>query len=905
MSFGKLLIITGLLVSVSRFSAFSQPDTISVNTMVERAQKVAIEHPVEKVYLHFDKPYYSVGDTIWFKAYLTSSLNLPSQLSKVVYADIINSRDSLIASVRLPVRNSTASGHFILSQMTYHEGNYHIRAYTRWMYNLGNESFFDKTIPIGNTINKQLITNLSVQGEKGDKGPRLNARVLFQDENGHPYINKKVSWRILSNFETADKGKGITDGSGYLSISSTLKDQLKNGSLETIISVTDDNPITKTFPLRSVFTTNDMQFFPEGDRLIAGVTSNVAFKAIKSDGLGIDAKGSVTDNAGTTVCSFSSSHQGMGAFTFIPESGKTYKANVTFADGTTNTFDLPKPRTSSIGLSVNNSNPDTLRIRIAGSPSYVDRHKGENFYIIARSTGVVCYAAQVSLQNEAYTAAVPKNKFPQGIAEITLLTPTGSPISERIVFITHPGIPSVALTTDKPVYTTRQKVKMDITAKYSGQPAEGSYSLTVLDESKVPYNEDAETTILTSLLLSSELKGYIEKPNYYFHDINEKKIADLDLLMLTQGYRSYSYRDLQEEKYPQLNYLPEQGIEISGTLRMFSGVPVNKGTVQFIVPDKNISVSAQTDAEGRFRFTNLVFPDSSKAILSARNNVNARNMMIIVDGDAFPSVTPNANVADEVVNIDSTLHAYLLNSKKVYRTAVVLNEVVIKAKATPKPSHTDYPALSGLSAIPDQLIPGDRFKGCPILLDCLKSGTMGLTYQDENFYVSRDYNMGSRTPVQVFLNGMPVDANNLTTVNSSDVESVEVFLRDELGTVNRTYNTNGVLVVNTKKAPKGTPIKLSDLKELLPQSNFLNFTPLGYQKTRQFYSPKYDVHKTGPATIDLRSTIYWNPSLSTDKTGKASVEYYNADGRGSYRAVLEGIDKEGNLFRTIYRYTVK
>lgn len=182
---------------------------------------------------------------------------------------------------------------------------------------------------------------------------------------------------------------------------------------------------------------------------------------------------------------------------------------------------------------------------------------------------------------------------------------------------------------------------------------------------------------------------------------------------------------------------------------------------------------------------------------------------------------------------------------------------------------------------------------------------MGMTFSEENFYISRDYNSGSRVPVQVFLNGMPVDAINLSSVNSAEVESVEIFLRDDLGTVNRLYNTNGVLVVNTKKAPKGTPIKLSELQEMLPQSNLVNFNPMGYQKARQFYSPKYAVAKSGVVTNDLRSTIYWNPFVNTDATGKASVEYYNADGKGPYKAVIEGIDKDGNLFRNVYRYTVK
>lgn len=905
MSFGKFIFSVSILVLLVHFSAFSQRDTVSINKVVEKAQKLSQQRPVEKVHIHFDKPYYAVGDTMWFKAYLASNFNQPSAISKVVYLDVVNAGDSLIQTLRLPVKNSVAEGNLVLSPETYKEGNYQVRAYTRWMYNQGNDSFFSKTITIGNTLNKDVFTNIDFRGETRDKVSRFYAKVQFQDDKGKPLAGKKVSWTLLANFDPLDKGRGVTDANGYLVVSSTLKNSISKGRLETVIAMDDSRQVTKTFPLKSIFNAPDIQFFPEGSRLIGGVVSNVAFKAIKTNGLGIDVKGTVVDNTGSTVCSFASQHLGMGMFTFTPDVEKTYKAEVTFADGSKNTYELPKPRTSSIGISVDNSKPDSLYLRLAASPSYVERHQNELFYVVGRSGNVICYAAQIRLQNQIYTASIPKDKFPQGIAQLTLLTPTGSPMSERIVFIQHPNLPTIELNSDKPAYATRQKVRMNISAKYPSQVAAGNYSLSVVDESKVPFNEDAETSIFSSLLLSSELKGYIEKPNYYFHHVNAKKISDLDLLMLSQGYRSYSYRDILEDKVPPVTFMPEEGIEITGTLRMLSGMPVNKGTVQFIVPDKNISVSTQTDADGRFRFTNLVFPDSCKAILSARNNVNARNLMIMVDGEAFPSILPNVNEPDEIANIDSVLHPYLQNSKKVYRTSVVLNEVVIKAKPTPKVTHADYPALSGLSTVPDQLISGDRFKGCPVLLDCLKGGVLGLTFVDENFYVNRDYNAGSRVPVQVFLNGMPVDANNLNSVNSAEVESVEVFLKDDLGTVNRTYNTNGVLVVNMKKQPKGTPMKISDLKELLPQSNFLNFSPLGYAKAKQFYSPKYAVRQSGPVTNDLRSTIYWNPTINTDATGKAFVEFFNADGRGPYRAVIEGMDKEGNLFRTIYHYQVK
>jgi hypothetical protein len=152
---------------------------------------------------------------------------------------------------------------------------------------------------------------------------------------------------------------------------------------------------------------------------------------------------------------------------------------------------------------------------------------------------------------------------------------------------------------------------------------------------------------------------------------------------------------------------------------------------------------------------------------------------------------------------------------------------------------------------------------------------------------------------------MPVDFNYLNNVNPADVESVEVFLTDGLSGINKMNNTNGVLVVNAKKVVK-PKMSREQIKELLaPQNSAVNFMPKGYNMARVFYSPKYDISATTGLGGDLRSTIYWNPKVVTDKTGNATIEFFNADGKGAYRAIIEGIDADGNIGRATYHYKVQ
>ena len=883
-------------------------DTISINQIVERSQKLIEEYPSEKVHLHLDKPYYAVGDTIWFKAYVANGQDLPSDLSKVLYVDMITAKDSLVKSMRLPVVNTSAYGSLVVDPTIFKSGNYRIRAYTYWMLNFSDEYFFSKNIPIGNAINRNIITHITLNGQNPDTSPTIDAKIIYKDPDGNPLANKKISWNLISKFENIGRGRETSDATGAISIklSAAQKAALDTGILETILEMEPDKLINSRFPLKNAFAEADIQFFPEGGELLAGIENKVAFKAIQEKGLGLNVKGEIIDQTGKVILSIKSEHLGMGEFTLNPEEGKTYKAQLSFSNGIKKTVALPETKTSGIAVTLLSATPSNFFIQLSSNPAFFSANRDKSFYLIARSKGVICFAAQTILATINIGASIPKNKFPEGIIQLSLFDNKGEPLSERLIFNRQMDAAKLNVNTDKKVYGIRQAVKMSVNAKTRNVPVQGNFSVSVINETKVPYSEDDETTIFSSLLLSSELGGYIEKPNYYFNQTNEKKLAHLDLLMLTQGYRKFSYEYIIKGIEPVISLLPEQGIEFSGVLRSSNGMPVSKGSLKLVVPENRFYAETTTNLKGEFKFEKVDITDSAEATISARSSTAARNMMIMLDGTAFPTAGKNINAPDLKLNIDSILEPYLENSKRQYRMATqMLQEVVVKSTAIKRASHLDHPALSGLSAQPDHLIDSDRFKDCPTLLTCLQSAAMGLTYAENNFYVTRVYNSGLRVPVQVFHNGMPIETTFLNNINPADVDNIEIFLKDELGMVNRLYNTNGVLVINSKKLPKGTAVSAEDLKKLFPQSNILNFTPQGYIKKKEFYSPKYTTAESKTTGADFRSTIYWNPRIFTDEAGNMDFEFYNSDTRGTYKATVEGTDIDGNLSRFIYRYKVE
>ncbi|MFI5160955.1 MAG: Ig-like domain-containing protein [Sphingobacteriales bacterium] len=911
MNLRKFLFALSICLTIIHLSALAQRDSIALTSIIDKTSKYTSGHPVEKVFLHFDKPYYALGDTIWVKAYVTVDLHVPSPLSKIVYIDFTDGQNVLVSELKLQLINGTANSYLPLPAKDFKPGNYHVRAYTRWMRNFDQAYFFNKTISIGSSESGQVIPRIAFKNAITDKISKINASVIYKDEDGKPYANKKVSWKVTSDDDNISKGKGETDANGKLDISFSTD---KSSALAAAIVVTDlemddKRVVSKTFPMQTEIPTIDCQFFPEGGYLINGVRSRVAFKALKPDGLGIDSKGTVTDNTGAVLAEFTSQHLGMGVFAIQPEDGKTYKANLTFADGTKTSFDLPTARDEGINMSLNNNNKDTLSLKITANDIFFHKNQNKTFYVIAQSNGVICYAAQTVLKSAVYGANIPKDKFPTGIVQVTVFSSKGSPLSERIAFIRHDDLLSLNLKSDRSTYSRRQKVAMTFSAKNKTAPVEGNFSVAVVDEGLVPFDEGDETTILSHLLLTSDLRGYIEKPNYYFSHTDDKANADLDILMLTQGYRRFSYKSIIADKIPPITFLPEQGIEISGTLRTNSGLPVSKGVVRMMIPDKNFSSQATTNADGAFRFANVLVSDSSKVTLNARDNISGSNMVITVNSITGPPTTQYINPVGGISNIDSAIHAYLENNKKQLNSLNIphmLNEVVIKAKPNERrQGHQDYPTLSGLPMEADHTIPGSNFKGCPVFAQCLAGAGPGLTYDNGQLYISRDYNSGSRKPVQIFVSGMEVDFNYLNNVNSDMVESVELFNSDGFSGINRGTDTKGVLEVNMKKAPVGEKISKEQLMDMLPKPYLVTLTPGGYNASKLFYSPKYTNPATANTGVDLRSTIYWNPVVVTDNNGAASFNYYNADGIGTYRAIIQGIDKDGNVGWFVYRYKVQ
>jgi outer membrane receptor protein involved in Fe transport len=213
------------------------------------------------------------------------------------------------------------------------------------------------------------------------------------------------------------------------------------------------------------------------------------------------------------------------------------------------------------------------------------------------------------------------------------------------------------------------------------------------------------------------------------------------------------------------------------------------------------------------------------------------------------------------------------------------------------------------------VISGDQLFGCTTLYDCLVGKIPGVIYNGGKIYrirnlarsqlVKKDSYQDSNDPMAIIVDGVlfsqKSDNNVLTDLNIADVNSIEVLTTGGYLAQYGSGASGGALVITTKRGGENT----GSYQTSAQPAGLIAFRFRGYHVARTFYTPKYDHPKTDTEPFDFRAAIYWNPNVTIDEKGKASISWFNADAKGTYRVVVEGIDNDGNVGRIVYRYNVE
>jgi hypothetical protein len=937
-----ILLITVILFLCANTILFAQTGALKDNLLkLKTASDSSIHNrPVEKLYLQFDKPYYASGDTIWFKAYLLNSYLTASDKSGIINIDIANDSNKVIKQYRLPVQSGLAWGNISLDEKEgFTNGTYTIRAYTNWMRNFDEGYFFYKSFYIATVNESNWLVNKQVKESIVNGINTADIKLQFSDMNKKPVIVEPLTLQVMNGRKNLYKQKVRTDLSGLVDVNFAIPQ--KAGSL-VIVAESEKKDKRAVIPIalnRAEYT--DIQFLPEGGNLVAGLPAHIGFKAIGEDGRGVQISGIITDNEQKQVAAFQSLYNGIGSFDLAIQGRESYSAKVTLPGGTIKDYSLPVIENSGTVLQIKNTmESDSLEVSVLATNDLAQT--GNNYFLIAKAREIVCYAAIFNFNNGNFIKRkIAKSLFPTGITHFSITTTKNQPLNERLVFIDHHDNLDIKFITNKTGYHSRDSVALKIkVTDTNGNPVSGNFSLAVTDDAQVKTDTLNIENIITRMLLTSDLKGYVEEPGYYLSSKTIETWQALDNLLLTQGWIGYDWSQVFNRDA--ITYQAELELGVKGHAINVFNKPVKGTDVLLFSKSPAILMDTTTDKDGKFVFDHFPKVDTPVFVLKAVNkNGKSFNVGITVDGVKAPDfIKPISPLGMPwYVNSDSTLLNYTKNYALIKQQenfpagGHILKEVKIKAKKIVHGSQNlNGPGEADLVLDEKDMEKAGKKTWLQMLKENIKgfrtadaSGAGWLFIQDKRGPIIIDPGMVvSGTHEWYFINDKAikfyVDGISITDIypasqflsyaqpfiemtdflnshSAEDIKGIEVNFSDKYtGTYFTTHvgeyirglsPSDFAFIEITTRGGHGPGIDNTP-------GMFL-YKPLPISWPKQFYKPKYAMKDTAKHLPDLRSTIDWEPNITTGINGEAKLWFYTTDKPSTYTLTIEGADMNGNL----------
>lgn len=892
-------------------TVFCQDKTFAQN-LVSAIDSFSNRMPAEKVFIQTDKPYYSNTDTLWLKAYvLDADLNY-SQQSGLLYTELINDTGKVVVRQSMPVKLGISFGQIILDS-TVRQGGYILRAYTNWMQNQGEQSYFTRPLYISKTANNHWLVNAGNKTTFKDGKYNIESALQVTNMDHHPIRLREMRLRIMDGNKTLNRENVQTDLDGKLHFNFNLPDRTNTKKIHIIAEDMRKGAGGRKLVVpvnvnRPEFT--DLQFMPEGGQLVTGLSSHVGFKAIGENGNGVAISGKVTDSKDNVITTFKSDILGIGSFKITPVANESYKAIITFTGGITKTYTLPTAKPEGIVLHINNPEEgDSLSVTINASAAILNTPN--RYSLVAQSNGKICYAANLSFRNGIISGRVNKKDFRSGITRFTLFNSDRKPIAERLVFIDHHDELHIAIIAGKQAFQPKDSVALmlQVTDK-DNKPVQGSFSLAVTDDEQVKTDTSNTPDIKTYMLLTGDLKGNIEQPGYYFDKKNPDGNEALDNLLLTQGWVNYDWQNVFNPKY-QPAFKPQPEIEVTGQISRTGGKVVGGLPVMLLSTRKPfLMMDTVADAKGRFVFRHLPKIDTGNFMIQVKDKKGRMFEAMVAVDEFTPAPEPQFNTATTkpwYVNTDTTLLHYA-NSARDYNQIIDdikypagshhLAEVKIKALKVIKGSHN----LNGPGEADQVLDEKDmtRLEKMP-LIDLLLKRIKGFRKYDV-------FDKGVRfifdgLDVMFFFDGnidrSPYDYYDriLSQFSAEDIKGIEVLYNEKYnGKYTLQYDPE--IMARSMRSAWPAYIEITTwsgngLFEKRKSSNYL-YKPLPVTWPIQFYKPKY-TSKSNNTLADLQSTVLWEPNIITNSDGKATVWFYAKGKPSNYTGIVQGSDLSGKV----------
>ena len=729
-------------------------------------------------------------------------------------------------------------------------------------------------------------------------------------------LSKVLYVEVLNNLNQPvlqgkiDIEKGSGNGSFYLPFTITsgnyviraYTNWMKNFSADTYfqkeISVVNTSNEVQAISATSIqhFTAD---FFPEGGNLVSGVKSVMAYKITGGNNKGIPFEGFLVDENKDTITRFQPFKFGMGHFSFTPQNGRQYSAIINFNDGSSIVKKLPPALEGGYVMHV--SGADLKNITVSVEANNLPDNSRPEIFIVVQNKQRVDFAQSIWLQNNRAEIQIPADSLQNGISRITVFDANKNPVSERLYFKRPKNKLVIVAKTDKENYQKRSQVVTQIsTTDKAAHVLNGNLSAAVYRIDEDDYNE--QENILSYLLLTSEIKGEIENPAYYFQNENAQTDEALENLLLTQGWRKFEGENKSESVGKNFDFIPEyKGHFITGkVINEITNQPAADIPVYLSVPGRRVQLRVCiSDSKGLVHFEMKDFYGPNQIVLQTNSQIDSIYRVEIFS--PFSEKTSDNKVSDFVSSdmpndalADRNIHMEVQNTYHQDKLTQIEKHDVDSLPFYFYPTKTyalsDYVRFTTMEEVLREYV---------LEINVRKNGSQyrfgtfnapGFSLRDMQYAET----IFEKNPL-VLLDGVPVfDMNKIIAYDPLKVEKLEVVAQKyHYGTL----TAEGIASFTTYKG------NLEGFK-LNPHDIVLDYE--GLQQKRVFYSPEYTTEQQRSSRKpDFRELLFWAPQIHTDNSGKAQLSFYTGDLPGKYVVVVQGLTADGLAGSYDFSFDVK
>ncbi|MBV5313502.1 MAG: carboxypeptidase regulatory-like domain-containing protein [Prolixibacteraceae bacterium] len=550
--------------------------------------------PKEKVFVATDHSSYKPGETIWFRAFVTTGNNLPApKESNELFVKLYDKTGTAVVTEIFKLENGSTPGDLTLPE-TLQKGIYTVAAYTSA--HTSPEEMSYTTLRIDPEYSGQLLADAVAKDSISTAGQGNELFVALRNISGEMQKNTAIRFQFMNGTEVIEKGKAKTDEKGKLNLPFTLP--VKTNGEPFLCELSDNKGDWK----QEVFLPSNLdqlavRFFPEGGSLVNGVQAKIGFTAFNKWGIPVDLEGSVLDQEGKSVSQVKTFTKGLGLFSLTPTESQKYKFVVTGKNGLNQSFELPTFGSDGLALSVGKTDAEFISANLI----FADKQK-HSIALLVNQGSSINWAADMEI-NGIGRIKIPSENLTNGINQLSVFSNDGKLLAQRIVFIDKKQELQISVQPEKDKLAVGEsmKVKIKLTDE-NGQPVSGTVSVSVSDKHRTQLDKP---DIAECLLMDTEL----ETPFSLISRILKGKITNtalLDVYLIANEIKGFDWTKIRQFK-PENTTNSNLGVSgISGFVTDKNGTKMNRAKVS-LVNNKTMQLhTTTTNADGRFSFPNLL-----------------------------------------------------------------------------------------------------------------------------------------------------------------------------------------------------------------------------------------------------------------------------------------------------------